>query len=38
MRFTISIIAALLIAVGFTHPSWTSYALGTACLYRAAKP
>lgn len=28
----------VLIAVGFTHPSWTSYALGTACLYRAAKP
>jgi demethylmenaquinone methyltransferase/2-methoxy-6-polyprenyl-1,4-benzoquinol methylase len=28
----------LISAAGFTTPSWTSYALGTAGLYRAAKP
>jgi demethylmenaquinone methyltransferase/2-methoxy-6-polyprenyl-1,4-benzoquinol methylase len=28
---------ALIAAAGFTNPTWTSYTLGTAGLYRAAK-
>jgi demethylmenaquinone methyltransferase/2-methoxy-6-polyprenyl-1,4-benzoquinol methylase len=29
---------ALILAAGFANPTWTSYTLGTAGLYRAAKP
>jgi demethylmenaquinone methyltransferase/2-methoxy-6-polyprenyl-1,4-benzoquinol methylase len=29
---------SLITAAGFTHPTWTSYTLGTAGLYRATKP
>jgi demethylmenaquinone methyltransferase/2-methoxy-6-polyprenyl-1,4-benzoquinol methylase len=29
---------ALILAAGFTNPTWTSYTLGTAGLYRATKP
>jgi demethylmenaquinone methyltransferase/2-methoxy-6-polyprenyl-1,4-benzoquinol methylase len=29
---------ALIAAAGFTNPTWTSYTLGTAGLYRATKP
>jgi len=29
---------ALIAAAGFLHPTWTSYTLGTAGLYRATKP
>jgi demethylmenaquinone methyltransferase/2-methoxy-6-polyprenyl-1,4-benzoquinol methylase len=29
---------ALILAAGFTSPTWTSYTLGTAGLYRATKP
>jgi demethylmenaquinone methyltransferase/2-methoxy-6-polyprenyl-1,4-benzoquinol methylase len=29
---------ALILAAGFTNPTWTSYTLGTAGLYRAIKP
>jgi demethylmenaquinone methyltransferase/2-methoxy-6-polyprenyl-1,4-benzoquinol methylase len=29
---------ALILAAGFSNPTWTSYTLGTAGLYRATKP
>jgi demethylmenaquinone methyltransferase/2-methoxy-6-polyprenyl-1,4-benzoquinol methylase len=29
---------ALILAAGFTNPTWTSYTLGTAGIYRATKP